>query len=97
MDYFSAFFLFESICVHHTQPVSNNLTSSLQSGSIRSAGFSPLSFSASVLAPFDSRYLRETGKKTMLSERLDTKKKITNGSIIFQPVSVLDSLADKKP
>lgn len=56
-------FSFESICVHHTQPVSNNLTSSLQSGSIRSAGFSPLSFSASVLAPFDSRYLSQTGKK----------------------------------
>ncbi|TNN83380.1 hypothetical protein EYF80_006361 [Liparis tanakae] len=39
----------------HTQPASNSLTSSLQSGSMRSAGFSPLSFSASVLAPIDSR------------------------------------------
>lgn len=56
-------FSFESICVHHTQPVSNNLTSSSQSGSMRSAGFSPLSFSASVLAPFDSRYLSKTGEE----------------------------------
>lgn len=42
------------------------MTSSLQSGSMRSAGFSPLSFSASVLAPFDRRYLCKTGEKTML-------------------------------
>lgn len=41
----------------HTAPTSNIFTSSLQSGSIRSAGFSPLSFSASTLAPIDSRYL----------------------------------------
>lgn len=43
----------------HTAPTSNIFTSSLQSGSIRSAGFSPLSFSASTLAPIDSRYLGE--------------------------------------
>lgn len=54
------------VCLHysrvsataaHTAPTSNIFASSLQSGSIRSAGFSPLSFSASTLAPIDSRYL----------------------------------------
>lgn len=42
-----------------TQPVSKSLSSSLPSGSMRSAGFSPFSFSASTLAPRERRYLKE--------------------------------------
>lgn len=82
--FYLLFFLGGSICVHHTQPVSNNLTSSLQSGSIRSAGFSPLSFSASVLAPFDSRYLTETGEETNVSSEEENKRSVT-----FQPLSAV--------
>lgn len=52
---------------NYTQPASNSLTSSLQSVSMRSAGFSPLSFSASVLAPTDSRYLGEAWSSALLS------------------------------
>ena len=44
----------------------NSSTSSLQSRSMRSAGFSPHSFSASGSAPKDRRYLSSTEERTVL-------------------------------